>query len=729
MKKLTTYITLVAAVALAASCIAERPQIAGQEEGLFTLRLQTAELGTRSVRGDDALNENTIDHVDIFFFEDEAGTTLVNNGHYRLTASQLTAVSGGDNLYECVFDATDTDGNPALKGPSYVYVLANYPQTIDKTTLADILALPITSDFTKAQASFVMDSYDSADGSVLTYLKPSKAHDGADNAGTYVRESVYTINLARAAAKFVLDINVKDEFEDAAGNLWTPVTDQMWVNFVNARKATTVAADTVVFDAKANYYNSAQVSPASVTPAAKPGYTSWKIDPVYSYPLKYATSDVTAPYYKIFVPWVCEKKGMNNFYYKIVLPNLTTFQRNKIYQLSVDVSVVGGTEDDWALVTEYIYVADWWAPDAIEAVFEGAGYLDVPVKTYHIYGIDYVTVPVVSSNPITVSGSPTDASVTVTGTKQNLYGTNGNGVPYDVTVTPTISEITKDGFKLTHLLNTTVSSTNYDFTPITYTMYVNHDQSSDGALNKPIEVKIVQYPSVYAIADENDKPNTAGGVYVNSNTSSNSGWNSVAGGLNGTNKNGNMYVLNVSVSDDYIIGDPRSTSVDLLGREWNTGYWTEEAGNNHRLTNYYPGATTGNETIIAPVIRVASSYGVVQPISREEAQQRCAGYQEDGFPAGRWRLPTFAEVAFIARLSSYKHIPILFSDLDTPNGDYYWTASGAALVDNVGSDAGVTEYPDRTANSYVRCVYDEWYWGSDQIDNKTRFTWGDEKTE
>lgn len=720
MKKIINYIFIVSALLLlAASCVAER--ISKEEnDGTITLRLQTAALETRATEPGEGI-ENTVTHADFFFFADEKGTSLLKDGHVRLEVG--TGIGNlqekGNNIYEYKFDATDQGEFPMLKSASYVYVIANYPKEITATTLKAILELPIEVDLSsKTLTSFVMDSYASATGERLTYLTPSKANDS----------KTFEIGLTRAAAKFVLDINVKDEFEDAAGNLWTPVTDQMWVNFVNARKATTVAADTVVFDAKANFYTSAQVSPASVTPAAKPGYTSWKIDPVYSYPLKYATSDVTAPYYKIFVPWVCEKKGMNNFYYKIVLPNLTTFQRNKVYNLTVDVSVIGGTEDDWALVSEYIYVADWFAPDAIEATFEGAGYLDVPVKTYYFYGTNSITVPVVSSNPITVSGSSTDATVTVTGTKQNLYGTNGNGVPYDVTVTPEISNITKDGFTLTHQLNTTVSSTNYDFTPITYTMYVNHKQDSEGALNKPILVTIVQYPSVYAIADANDKPNDAGGVFVNGNTRYTERWDHVQGGLTGGNTNGNMYVLHISVSDEYTIGDPRSTSVDLLDYTWSQGYWTEEEGNNHQLTNYYPGASTGNENIVAPVIRIASSYGVTTDMSRINGQRRCAGYQEDGFPAGRWRLPTNAEVAFIARLSSYKHIPILFSNTST-TGHYYWTASGAVHVVNAGNNPGVTDAQDRTQNSYTRCVYDEWYWGSAQIDEKTNFTWGDEKTE
>ena len=94
-------------------------------------------------------------------------------------------------------------------------------------------------------------------------------------------------------------------------------------------------------------------------------------------------------------------------------------------------------------------------------------------------------------------------------------------------------------------------------------------------------------------------------------------------------------------------------------------------------------------------------------MSKAEARRRCAAYQEDGIPAGRWRLPTFAEVEFIATLSSLNRIPILFSDATTTNGDHYWIANGnsdtagAALVDNVGNDKGVTLVSNRTSDSYL----------------------------
>ena len=97
------------------------------------------------------------------------------------------------------------------------------------------------------------------------------------------------------------------------------------------------------------------------------------------------------------------------------------------------------------------------------------------------------------------------------------------------------------------------------------------------------------------------------------------------------------------------------------------------------------------------------------------AEKRCASYQEDGYPAGRWRLPTYAEAAFIVSLSNEKKIPYLFN-----TGTNYWCAHGDFKPNGNNVDLN----PDGNSNS-VRCVYDEWYWGSDQIANKSTFTWGD----
>ena len=726
MKKYFTYIIIAAAALFAASCAEEHIGI-DNSDATVTLRLQTSEMDTRAtvtetgnvIAGEGV--ENTLTHADFFFFADAEGETLINHFRLEVGTDESGLVAAGTNIYQHKFDVSD-EGNP-LQNASYVYVIANYPSEISatagQTTLADILDLDINIDLSGTISSFVMDSYD-GEGR-LTYLSPSKTADS----------KTYTIGLKRAAAKLVLNFNVKDEFEDAAGNVWTPVLDQMWVNFVNARKVGKVAAEPVAFDAKANYFTTSQVAPTSVT-AAKEGYSSWSHPAVYTYPQQYLTSDVTAPYYKIFIPWVCEKKGQNNFYYKIILPELGSFKRNKIYKLTVDVSVIGGTEDDWALVADYVYVADWWAPEKIESSVEGAMYLDVPVKFYEIYGINEIEIPVASSNEIVV---------TATGSKTNLY--NGNSV--SVTPTITYNEDGKSSFTLTHVLNNDITSDDFDCTPITYTITVKH---TTGGLSKTVTVTVVQYPSIYAEADESNgyayvnsyaNNSVTGGRHLRSNAYNNNndqlGTMNYLGGQGSQNNNGNQYVVYVSVlpegykveglSEDVIIGDPRGGALTYNY----LGYYGYGANGSYTsdVQSKYNAVSTSTQNVIAPALRIASSWGATGSINNYyRAEERCAAYQENGYPAGRWRVPTVAEIDFLIQLSDNDHIPELFTCYYRNRTYYTYWANGPAhyagsdYADNYSSvfvNGTGTSIGGNSFDAVVRCVYDEWYWGSTKYDN------------
>lgn len=118
---------------------------------------------------------------------------------------------------------------------------------------------------------------------------------------------------------------------------------------------------------------------------------------------------------------------------------------------------------------------------------------------------------------------------------------------------------------------------------------------------------------------------------------------------------------------------------------------------------------------------------------------RCASYQEDGFPAGRWRLPTTAEIMFIINLQGDGAIKNLFY-----GGNSYYSSTDLIKTKNETSNGvttgGFDSYNTSDKQGSVRCVYDEWYWGSEREaqlkypDNpgydgwdKYLFTWGDEQ--
>lgn len=230
---------------------------------------------------------------------------------------------------------------------------------------------------------------------------------------------------------------------------------------------------------------------------------------------------------------------------------------------------------------------------------------------------------------------------------------------------------------------------------------------------------------------------------------------------NNSNANPNQYVITVSsisAGQKYVIGDPRvrENDTDLVNAKnsvqtggtnyrpeytdypaWATGYVVDENMNsvtpNRKLAHYYPtnvemvaGKTDKTEPAnfltgwtISPKFRIASSYAVVRDIDMAHEydimKKRCASYQENGYPAGRWRMPTYAEVAFIASMSDRLMIPRLFND----NTDY-WCAHGNFLP----TDGTVTLTNGDDAAS-IRCVYDEWYWGNQKLANPSQFTWGD----
>ena len=99
---------------------------------------------------------------------------------------------------------------------------------------------------------------------------------------------------------------------------------------------------------------------------------------------------------------------------------------------------------------------------------------------------------------------------------------------------------------------------------------------------------------------------------------------------------------------------------------------------------------------------------------------RCESYQEDGYPARRWSLPTKADLEFILYQTNKGRLPDIYKDETT-----YWCAHGAGTVNGNTVNLNPVTY---VTNVYsTGCVYDEWYWTDKLNDSqKTIFTWGDQ---
>lgn len=172
---------------------------------------------------------------------------------------------------------------------------------------------------------------------------------------------------------------------------------------------------------------------------------------------------------------------------------------------------------------------------------------------------------------------------------------------------------------------------------------------------------------------------------------------------------------------------------------WNETVWKPTDDTEARtLKYYYPTSELpGKSNILAPKIMVCSYHSYSGSMSRETARRRCAAFQQYGYPAGRWRLPTGAEIAIFKLIQKYQRSnDIFYRDIsnNTSGVGTNWSNAGAT---------GNGETFGQTGSSYVRCVYDLWYWekvdangvSSARIpegnnrENWKKFTWGDRPKE
>lgn len=314
-------------------------------------------------------------------------------------------------------------------------------------------------------------------------------------------------------------------------------------------------------------------------------------------------------------------------------------------------------------------------------------------------------------------------------------------------------------------------TTTQAYSPYTIKLTVRHKDNDAYHEN----VTVIQYPGMYIQADRNPGGSYMTGVYsygfftgtsilnhgyafVNPTTKTNRGTTYIdndqtLGGLleitsSSSNKNPNMYVMNITTlygsEDPYIIGDPRvafynnslsgknsltaPTSNGSADTNWSVSanaMYPTGSSTKRKLTYYLPTNESSDfQWVIAPKFRVASSYAEMSAVSRENARRRCASYQERGFPAGRWRMPTYAEFKYIVWLAANDMIPPLFNI----GGSGYWTAQGMYSIQKDGS----LVKNDNATSSWVRPVYDEWYWENEEdyqlepeADGGYVFTWGD----
>lgn len=736
-------------LALAALLSCEREQLPSRPypdgDGIF-LYINASGPRTKSADYDDEeiepYNEMLIKTIDWFIYP-EGGTNsnAVLRGRWsadagnRVNKEQLVPVTVNESdLNTMVF--------PGSNNTCQAYAIVNYPGTIPgtDTSIPALKALAISADFAGSvkQESFVMEGQQQI---TLSSRKATKAAYG-------------TINVKRVAAKLTLSLSVVDTVKipvylkdedgnyvyqtDAQGHTvldengdsirviasyekWTPIRSGLKAYLVNAVDNAKICAD--ADSVQPHFFSYGSRSPKTSRQETKDGeeITWYDFEPYYSYPHKWVYGASDEPYIKVELPW-SNGTRQKQFYYRIMTPG-NYANRNEWYHLNVDIAILGSETDNVRVNLDSGYHVVDWNELVItkESKILDVRYITVPQETYYMYNIEEMTFPFSSSH---------DCSITINSV---TYRDFKNFTTADVTSTA-ISEnwVSLSGsrtVKISHPLDNDMNSSSMDVSPYTINFTIRHSDEEGEAYYR--NVTVIQYPAIYIVDNKSNgyvylkgtvgpaSGSTNAQVYDDSGTSNYTsaiGTITIRSNVDGSSDNTNQYQYNIHVTvlddPDIVIADPRGSATSL--------------SNINGLSDYRP-AAEDTQNAIAPIIKIASSYGKTAPLTYENAVKHCAVYQENGYPAGRWRLPTKSEINFLVNLSENNKIPSLFSPSAS---NLYWAAGQLGYGANgfvdlssatyqstniTGGGTGAVAYVGSTRYAvYTRCVYDVWYWGDGQ---------------
>lgn len=469
----------------------------------------------------------------------------------------------------------------------------------------------------------------------------------------------------------------------------------------------------------------------------------------YTYPLQFEEGDDNQPYLKLVLPWYGYKGYVDEdnpgtlykqkeVYYKIVLPRETINEPNRIYEYSVKVNIIGNDKD--VEVTGYNYVVKGWDSDNVISSNVAMGRyisLDIPKDEYDMYGNELEVLFVSSGKTVIshleiynmnltgnnavrrdfINGGPTSYV--------NPYNANTGDAANPPVRLPNWATVQGSKLVINHTMNTNINSNQVDISPFKFVVTLHlEDEGTNTRFDRT--VTITQYPPIYAETKLTENRSTVflnGTQYsttqrtVNNNASESLGTIGENGGSTARTKTivsvTTLAGLDVTRYTQLgigtpVIGDPRITLEEkypvnpaVAAQTWEQNDLGAAANDYIKDYRY---ADVQKSNVIAPKFMLASGYGSCAGTKVDWIHnvERCASYQEDGYPAGRWRLPTEAEMVFVYNLA---HDLGLISNpfYSTSN---YWANSGRRYYNGAFVAAG-------TGNYSSRCVYDLWYWGDE----------------
>ena len=432
-KKLLRMFAWVTAMAVTISCAdndVEEPGLSGRENILIDVVTDEKAQTRADSPGIDALNENKIDRLDFFFYDNIVGN---NNAkiHLRVTPNTTWQYRLRREVTNSTLASLYQNGLEASVGSTsvYVYVIANAPDNIDfdaldNTSVNALKRLAITAPFepqtsgSTKQDNFVMDGNHTA--------KLVKI----DGKYRLIIEKEEPILLYRAAAKIDLVIrSLKDVVEDEAGNEWIPDKEHIKVGFYHGVKNSYVNTDGVnAFPvASSDQFNYAlsdnrgkDMTAYQVTVGQgedEQTFTNYKhAEPFYSYTSQWegeTSGDVDANkevYLTLMVPWKLNREDVTaytNTYYQVPVNRAgKKLGRNVHYLIELNVGILGSfTEQEITTLEDNTYLVlrqlEWNQNINLDADVLDTRYLALKYDTVYMSNATQGVAEYITSHPST----------------------------------------------------------------------------------------------------------------------------------------------------------------------------------------------------------------------------------------------------------------------------------------------------------------------------------------
>lgn len=782
------YLTLAAALLLAVAACSDDSFNGPDSDGgagYIKIRLSSSSHGSRAGEVD-KLNENLISSAVLCL----SPLTSTDDMPPVLT-QRFSGLTGSTEVLEVKL--TDDMRNALFPGNAVTckaYVVANLPDgpssVTDGMSVSDIRAIAVTSDFatSNVQSSFVMDG-----DNTVTLLNPGTTAESVSGKIDLQRAASKITIAVNVPESITVNGQV---WRSERTNMSVLITNGVQRSAVNPATHTLVTGDyyntTTVSEDQTHRQRKLEAGTDTKFSyeLTSPFYTypnEWNPDDSES-PMTYMT---------LMVPWKLDSEdSYRTCYYMVpVIRTGNTIGRNIHYRVKINVNILGSfTPDEPFTLDDLSYTAAEWGSVPVDVDVADYRYLVVDQNHYTMDNIESTFIPVYTSHPTTVTNvemtyyryyttsQGNEKPITITNTQYENTKDKGYG---DIWTCDFLNPDKVDlvnpytGINFSHKLiiwnpynqnnrsvnltnlrtdnavNTAINTINY-YRPSDDPAYSRYDVKitivhtdkvgKPDAANFTKTITITQYPQMYLETKANYYPASGeatpqeGNTWINGNQNSGSNWyQPYRFSTDNNNANSNQYIITLTQlesSTKYIIGDARSYEVNNLTESFNGqapsrgwAYANDMDNINRQLKYYYPTSEDDDKmSYVAPKIRVASSYGYTRSaISLADAKKRCASYQELSAPAGRWRVPTVSEIEFIVVQSQNRRIPLLFN-----NGGTYWSAQGRVTT-TLNGNGELNKPTSKDGTAYVRCVYDEWYWGNDTIvpnnNGRYRFTWGD----